>query len=352
MRHGQITYQKADDAVNVPTALFGHDGAIGHAIKVIKEIAQGDDRLFAHMMDKVLVASPLGVVGYYAQEYSLLEKLQGEVDESMVSVALIFIFLLKLGIILTVLHQDRRILDKLDSGLGDELFEKYRAAQIDGVRDFEDDSKYLQVVFAAIMMEYGATIKEAQMKQIRELVPTMVCNESAVMPPLDYGFRGSGKRQFLAALDHYQAGKPRSFQQPSCHGCGKVDDDIKAEGKTLLKCGGCKNQITAAWFCGKVRVAISYHSTLRVVDILAFLAGLSESLVEAPQAELRCPSRARNRPLQIIRQEYGDHRLRGCQCVRVLHDGTDAFVHRVGRRGGHNVLSSHPLLALSCCEED
>lgn len=183
--------------------LFGHDAAIGHAIKVIREIAQGDDRLFAHMMDKVLVASPLGVVGYYAQEYSLIDKLQGDVDESM-----------------------------------------------DGSRDF-DNSKYLQVVLAAVVMEYGATIKEAHMKHLRDIVPKIQCNENTVIPLIDNGFRGPGKRQFLAALDHYQAGKPRSFQEPSCHCCGKINGDIEAEWKTLMKCSGCKNQIAAGWFCDK-----------------------------------------------------------------------------------------------------
>lgn len=48
------------------------------------------------MMDQVLVGSPLGVLGYYAEEYSLLEKIQGDVDESIVSVALAFTIFLKL----------------------------------------------------------------------------------------------------------------------------------------------------------------------------------------------------------------------------------------------------------------
>jgi hypothetical protein len=112
------------------------------------------------MMNKSLAASPPGVVGYYTEEYDLPGKLQGEVDESMVSVVLRFIHLLRLRLILIVLHQHQSILNKLDSGLGDEPFEKYRAAQTDGDPDFEDDSKYLQIVFTAVMMEYGATIKE------------------------------------------------------------------------------------------------------------------------------------------------------------------------------------------------
>ncbi|KAI7784716.1 hypothetical protein LA080_009360 [Diaporthe eres] len=208
--------------------LFGHDATIGHAIKIIKDITQGNDCHFAHMLDQVLVGSPLGVLGYYVEEYSLLEKTQGEVDESM----------------------SQLIRNKLDCGLGDELFEKYSAAEQHGF-DLYDLTKYLPIVFAAIMMEYGATIKEDHMKHLRDLVPKLQCNEGPVALLADCGFRGPGKRQFLAALDNYQAGKPRSFHQPSCHGCGKVDSDIKAEGKTLLKCGGCKNEIAAAWFCDK-----------------------------------------------------------------------------------------------------
>lgn len=175
-------------------------------------------------------------------------------------------------------------MQKLDSGLGDELFEKYRAGEGDPLRDFDGDSKYLQVVLAAIMMEYGATIKETHIEHLRDLVPKIQCNENTVLPFNDNGFRGPGKRQFLAALDHYQAGKPRSFQQPSCHGCGKINADIKAEGKTLLKCGGCKNQIAAAWFCDKVRTLGHFHLTVHTFDIVAVLAGLSESFVEGPQA--------------------------------------------------------------------
>ncbi|KAL2281392.1 hypothetical protein FJTKL_11573 [Diaporthe vaccinii] len=230
--------------------LFGHDATIGHAIKIIKDITQGNDCHFAHMLDQVLVGSPLGVLGYYVEEYSLLEKTQGEVDESMVSVGLAFPFRLKLGVILTVFCQSQLIRNKLDCGLGDELFEKYSAAEQHGF-DLYDLTKYLPIVFAAIMMEYGATIKEDHMKHLRDLVPKLQCNEGPVALLADCGFRGPGKRQFLAALDNYQAGKPRSFHQPSCHGCGKVDSDIKAEGKTLLKCGGCKNEIAAAWFCDK-----------------------------------------------------------------------------------------------------
>lgn len=255
------------------------------------------------MMDRVLVGSPLGVLGYYAEEYSLLEKIQGEVDESLVSAALALHFRLKLDVFLTVFCQSGLIRNKLDSGLGDELFEKYRAAERHDF-DLYDLTKYLPIVFAAIMMEYGATIKQDHMKHLRDLVPKLQCNEGAVDLFSDCGFRGPGKRQFLAALDNYQAGKPRSFHQPSCHGCGKVDSDIKAEGKNLLKCGGCKNEIAAAWFCDKVRMPTHFHFTLLISNVGTIPAGLPEKLVEAPQAQLRCSSRERDCYLSKIRQVF------------------------------------------------
>lgn len=220
------------------------------------------------MMDRVLVETPLGVFGFYAQEYDLAKKIQGDVDESIVSIALAFTSVsLKSIAVLTISYQNQLIRQKFDSGMGNELFEKYRAAEKHGPDDFDDMSKYLTIVFAAMMMEYGATIKEDHIKHLRDLVPKIHCNEGPANPLCDHGFRGPGKRQFLAALDNYQAGKPRSFQKPSCHNCGKINDDINAEGKTLLKCGGCGNRSAAAWFCDKVQLAVNFHFTVQISDI-------------------------------------------------------------------------------------
>lgn len=287
------------------------------------------------MMDRVLVDSPLGVLGYYATEYSLAEKISGEVDYSIVSTTRAYAFLLKLGLTLTASRQNQLIRNKLDSGLGDELFEKYRAFVLNVV-NILDFTNYLPIVFGAMMMEYGATIKEDHMRYLRDLVPKIKCSEGTVPILADHGFRGPGKRQFLAALDNYRAGEPRSFHQPSCHGCGKVNSDIKAEGKTLLKCGGCKNKIAAAWFCDKVRMLAHSHLTLLVSDIVTVLSGLPESLVETSQVRLRCSSRPRACYLSIIRQEQLRlHRLRGCQCVRMLQDrGTDICVSRLVDQDG------------------
>lgn len=212
------------------------------------------------MMHNVLVVAPRGVTNFYAQEYDLFDKLQSGVDVSVVSTSAAFTYArLELVAVLTISYQYPVIRQKLDSGLGSELFEKYRAAEDHGPDDYDDMTKYLTVVFAAIMMECGATIKEDHIQHLRDLVPKIHCDEGPTSPFTDHGFRGPGKRQFLAALDHYQAGKPRSFQQPSCHNCGKVNDDIKAEGKTLERCSECRNERAAACFCDKVLLTAHFH---------------------------------------------------------------------------------------------
>jgi hypothetical protein len=101
---------------------------------------------------------------------------------------------------------------KLDSdGRGDKLFDMYRA------KENEDSGKYRLILVGALMMRAGAMIREADMQYLRQLVPQINCNEGYVLPIFDEGFRGPGKRQFLAALDHYQPGTPRNFSEPSCY---------------------------------------------------------------------------------------------------------------------------------------
>ncbi|KAL2015196.1 hypothetical protein VTK56DRAFT_6072 [Thermocarpiscus australiensis] len=93
-------------------------------------------------------------------------------------------------------------------------------------------------------MGTGAKIKDDDLQRLRQLASTVQSNETFTFPIFDTGFRGPGKRQFLAALDNYQPGTPRDFNQPSCHTCGKTRQDTA---KALLKCSGCKN----AWFCDR-----------------------------------------------------------------------------------------------------
>lgn len=129
--------------------------------------------------------------------------------------------------------------EKLDSGLGDQLFAKYRA------NENEYGGKYRLILVGALMRRAGAKIKNEDLQHLRDLVPQINCNEGYASPLMDEGFRGPGKRQFLAALDNYTPGMPRSFGEPSCFSCGKIGADIQ---KHLDKCSRCKE----AWYCNHV----------------------------------------------------------------------------------------------------
>ncbi|KAK1488603.1 hypothetical protein CABS01_02233 [Colletotrichum abscissum] len=125
----------------------------------------------------------------------------------------------------------------LDSGVGDELFKKYRALE------HEHQGQYRTIVVGALMMRGGAKIKADDMQHLRDLVPKIPCQHRFALPMMDFGFRDPGKAQFLTALDNYQPGTPRDFHEPSCFHCGKIHAD---HGINLKKCGHCQ----AAWYCG------------------------------------------------------------------------------------------------------
>jgi hypothetical protein len=195
-----------------------------------REIMQGNESEMAAQIASVLRAAPIGVQEYYDFEYNFAAG--GHVTAS-------------------------HIRAKFDNaGSGEKLLKKCLAEVKTGddtVGYFtKTDCNYRPVILAALMMQVGATIKDEELQRLQQLVPAVKSSEHFVNPLMgDDGFRGPGKRQFLAALDHYKSGTPRSFVEPSCHACGKIKKDI---GRDLLKCGGCQNQIAAAWFCDKVRI--------------------------------------------------------------------------------------------------
>jgi len=142
------------------------------------------------------------------------------------------------------------VCEKLDSGLGEKLFNQYRETEnTSGGSLFEEGRLYLVIILAAMMMRCGAKIREEDRQHLREIFPAIPSREGYMWSLCDNGFRGPGKRQFLAALDHYQTGTPRSFSHASCFACGKTNTDLASP---LLRCGGCDGP---AWFCDKVRLA-------------------------------------------------------------------------------------------------
>ncbi|KAJ5734262.1 hypothetical protein N7493_003048 [Penicillium malachiteum] len=118
-------------------------------------------------------------------------------------------------------------------------------AQCRSLAEDELDGKYPVIIFGAMMMRVGAKMKEEHLQYLRDLTPTIHSIPGPASPFNDQGFRDPGRAQFLAALDHYQPGVTRSFEEPSCFSCGKIQFDI---GRALQRCGRCKK----AYYCGAV----------------------------------------------------------------------------------------------------
>ncbi|KAJ5622113.1 hypothetical protein N7528_005345 [Penicillium herquei] len=125
-----------------------------------------------------------------------------------------------------------------ENNRGYDLFAKCRSLDEDFFH-----GKYRVIIFGAMMMRVGAKMKEEDLQYLRDLTPTIHSSPDYPTPFNDEGFRDPGRAQFLAALDHYQPGVPRSFAEPSCFTCGKIQSDI---GRALQRCGRCKE----AHYCG------------------------------------------------------------------------------------------------------
>ncbi|KAJ0312270.1 hypothetical protein COL516b_001345 [Colletotrichum fioriniae] len=106
---------------------------------------------------------------------------------------------------------------RLDSGVGDELFKKYRALE------HEHQGQYRTIVIGALMMRAGAKIKAEDLQHLHNLVPKIPCQYRFALPIVDFGFRDPGKAH--------------------CFHCGKIHTD---HGINLKKCGHCQT----AWYCG------------------------------------------------------------------------------------------------------
>jgi hypothetical protein len=141
------------------------------------------------------------------------------------------------------------------------------------------DRKYKAILLGALIMSTGAKIKDNDIQYLRQLAPEVKSNENFALPLFDSGFRSPGKRQFLAALDNYKPGTVRNFHEPSCHACGKTNQDME---KPLLRCSGCMT----AWFCNKVG-APAFVSL--ITGLTRSSAGLPTQPLESSQAQLWRP---------------------------------------------------------------
>lgn len=98
--------------------------------------------------------------------------------------------------------------DKLNAGLCDKLFKDFRSKEN---TFWIPDRKMYTVILAAMVMQSGAKISDDNMQHLREIVPRIHSSPGYAWPLNDEGFRDPGKVQFLAALEYYKPGTPRTF---------------------------------------------------------------------------------------------------------------------------------------------
>lgn len=98
--------------------------------------------------------------------------------------------------------------DKLNAGLCDKLFKEFRSKE---KTFWIPDRKMYTVILAAMIMQSGAKISDDNMQHLREIFPHMHSSPGYAWPLNDADFRDPGRAQFLAALEHYKPGTPRTF---------------------------------------------------------------------------------------------------------------------------------------------
>lgn len=98
--------------------------------------------------------------------------------------------------------------DKLNAGLCDKLFKEFRSEE---KTFWIPDRRMYTVILAAMIMQSGAKISDDNMQHLRDIVPRIHSSPGYAWPLNDEGFRDPGRAQFLAALEHYKPGTPRTF---------------------------------------------------------------------------------------------------------------------------------------------
>ncbi|KAK5662224.1 hypothetical protein OQA88_8129 [Cercophora sp. LCS_1] len=163
--------------------LFQNDEDAGFIVEMAKDLSDGEyGPEFALLMHHALVEAPPPLQALYEQEFAVAETMNG-----------------------TTLQNVRA---KFDAGLRDTLFAKYRGLEADTPEStYIGEGKYRVIILSALMMMTSAAIVEDNIQHLKKLLSEVPCREYLRRIGHDTAFRGSGKRQFLTALDNYKDGR-------------------------------------------------------------------------------------------------------------------------------------------------
>ncbi|KAI6258853.1 hypothetical protein MCOR27_006953 [Pyricularia oryzae] len=129
-------------------------------------------------------------------------------------------------------------------GVGDAIVTHLRSRADRETGYLKSDLEYKSILTVALLLGAGSKIDQQHLEYVKALTGEVQSREGFAHAIWDHGFRGPGKRQFLAALNAYQPGVCRDLGAPSCFTCGKTKQDTD---KVPSTCGKCKG----AWYCNK-----------------------------------------------------------------------------------------------------
>lgn len=101
----------------------------------------------------------------------------------------------------------QKLLNTLNAGICDELFEEFRA------NPDPYGGEYRLNILGAMMMQVGANISKENMDHLRTVCSDTESNPGFMLMEMS-SFRDPGKAQLTAALDNYRNGVPRDFAGP------------------------------------------------------------------------------------------------------------------------------------------
>ncbi|TLD18403.1 hypothetical protein PspLS_10098 [Pyricularia sp. CBS 133598] len=105
-------------------------------------------------------------------------------------------------------------------GIGNAIVALFRSRGDPETGYLKSDLKYKTILAVALLLCAGSNIDQQHIEHVKASTGEVESREGFAYPISDHGFRGPGKRQFLAALDAYQPGdcqrRHRKYHKKSC----------------------------------------------------------------------------------------------------------------------------------------